>query len=175
MKKQMFVVCSLLLIAGCNNSPKQSVAAQNQAESLNKSSFKGNIAHQTIQYRIDSDQYGVVIVQKGGITSREAKQFAMEKAAFLTRQNNYRYFTIELEEKVLATDFQVRKGENLQVPRNMYYELIQSSNFGKGSIDENNNIPVAALYPAYKMVIRCYKEKPIAGAIDARELPVNYR
>jgi len=180
----MLFICSLLLIAGCNNSPKQTLGIQPQTENATKLSKSGqaarscskcNLSRQTIQYRIDSSQYAVVVVQKGGVTSRDAKQYAMEKAAAMARQNNFRYFTVELEEKVFATDAQSRRGSDIQMPRNMYYELIQSDNFGKAPMVKGSNGSVVATYPAYRMVIKCYKERPIAGAIDVRELPVNYR
>lgn len=121
---------------------------------------------QAIEYRVQGNQYGVVIVQDQGISDAEAKKQAMQRAAQLTQKNNYRYFEVEKEEKVQVASTKNSAYSNPSMPSNLYYGLIQSDNFGRdGSSDQN--LSQTGLYPAFRIIFRCYQEKPSSDAIDS--------
>jgi len=121
---------------------------------------------QTIQYQISETEFGVVVIQKDGMTQQEARKIAIQKAAETAQKYSYRYFVIESEGEVVATDTNQRQKAEQQMPRNMYYELFQSDNFGRYPMDQNT-IPESSLYPGYRIVFKCTNSRPPAGGIDS--------
>jgi len=119
-----------------------------------------------IQYQISSEEFGVVVVQKEGMSEKDAKNYAMQKAAETAQKYNYQYFVIQTEGQVMVTNTKSSQTPEQQMPRNMYYELFQSDNFGRQPMDQNT-IPQAGLYPAYRIVFKCSKSMPVSGGIDA--------
>ncbi|MBS0606768.1 MAG: hypothetical protein KF898_06080 [Parachlamydiales bacterium] len=124
---------------------------------------------QTIEYQMDKDQYAVVIVQTQEMSDEEAKKFALQKAAEKTRSQNLRYFTIESEGKVQAMRSSSTADDNSPSPRNMYYELIQSGNFGRDRF-EDERVPQENVYSGYRIVFKCYSEKPNSEAVDVCDI-----
>ncbi len=117
----------------------------------------------TIEYRIEDGSYAIVVPQKEGCSQEQAKQLAMKRAAELAKSYNYRYFTVEHEGPVQVARTTQSPGAN--APRNLYYESIQSGNFGREQImQESQQYP--QILPAYKIIIQCYQDHPPASAID---------
>jgi len=119
-----------------------------------------------IQYQINSEEFGVVAVQKEGMSDEDVKNYAMQKAAETARKYDYQYFVIQTEGPVMVTDAKQSHKPDQPIPHNMYYELFQSDNFGKNPMYQNT-IPQAGIYPAYRIVFRVYKSMPASGGIDA--------
>jgi len=120
----------------------------------------------TIEYRIEDGSYAIVVPQQEGFSQEQTKQLAMKKAAELAKSYGYRYFSVEQERTVQVARTNQSPGAN--APRNLYYEAIQSENFGREQImQESQQYP--ELLPAYKLIIQCYKDNPPASAIDVCE------
>ncbi len=146
MKKTALWISGLLLLAACGGDDPSD--------------------KQTIQYQVGPDQYAVVIVQEEGMTDAAVKEMALKKAAQLTLDKNFRYFTVESEGQVLAM---TPSGSNYQAPRNLYYELIQSGNFSRDQFTEGQGVQTQS-YPGYRVLIKCYKNSPGPSATDACSL-----
>ncbi len=123
---------------------------------------------QIIEYELDSDQYAVVVVRADGMSEEEAKTLAMKKVAKKTRDHQKRYFTVEKEGEVQAMLSSGTAYDTPPPPRNMYYELIQSNDFGRDRF-EDERMPQENLYPAYRIIFKCYADNP-GGAVDACDL-----
>jgi len=140
------------LCAGCKNDSKNLASADQQ----------------TIEYQVDDNEYAVVIVRSEDMSEEQAKELAMQKAAEKTRDQKLRYFTIESEGQVQA----MRSGKSSDdpsPPSNMYYDLIQSNNFGRDRF-EDQQFPDGNIYPAYRIIFKCYQEKPGEKAVDACDI-----
>jgi len=129
------------------------------------SSLADTIGDQTIHYQVEGNKYAVVIVEDG-VSQKEAKEYAMKKAAEVARDNGYRYFTIESEGEVAVAKSEKDFPSEQSMPRNLYYELIQSGNFGRDRVTSGDVAPVG-MYNGYRMVFSCYKEAPSGRAVDA--------
>ena len=121
---------------------------------------------QMIEYKIDDNEYAIVVVQSEGVDQESAKQLAMQKAAQKTQGQKLRYFTIESEGNVQAMNATGTAYDNPAPPRNLYYELIQSGNFGRDKV-EDQRIPQEGVYQAYRIIFKCYAQKPSEKAIDS--------
>jgi thiamine biosynthesis lipoprotein ApbE len=147
MKRYFFLLIPFIALVACQNDPPTH-------------------DHQAIEYQVENNEYGVVIVQGEGVDDAEAKRQALQRAAQLAQKNNYRYFEVVKEEKVQVASTNNSAYSNPSMPSNMYYDLIQSDNFGRdGSSDQN--LSQTGLYPAYRIIFRCYQEKPSSDAIDS--------
>ncbi len=151
MKYAGFLVCLCLALSGCKDSSVGETLADAQA----------------IEYQIKDNEYAVVVLQKAGMTEEQTKQLALQKAAEKTRDQKYRYFTIESQEKVHAMSGS--GGAYDSPPQNMYYELFQSGDYGRDRFDDESS-PQENIYPGYRIVFKCYQEKPSYKAIDACEV-----
>jgi hypothetical protein len=142
MKHTLPILTIFLLLGGC---------AQSQPDT--------DFAQYSIESRIGDAQYEVVIVEDDGISRREAGQYAMQRAADVTRSNGYRYFVIEDEGQVI-----VFKGSGMseEVPQNMYYSMVQE---GSSYYEPTKSQQIKKL-PAYRIRFACYEEKPSRHAID---------
>ncbi len=152
MKISHLFVLACILCAGCKNDSGNLASAEQQ----------------TIEYQTDDNQYAIVIVRSGEMNEEQAKELAIQKAAEKTRDQKLRYFTIESEDQVQA----MRSGKSSNPPpspSNMYYELIQSNNFGRDRF-EDQQVLDADIYPAYRIVFKCYQEKPGESAVDACDI-----
>ena len=147
MKKSVLWISTLLLLAACGGG-EQTLADGDR---------------QTIQYQMGQDQYAVVIVQEQGMSDDAVKQLAMQKAAQLTLDKNYRYFTVESEGQVMAMS---PSGSNYQAPRNLYYELIQSNDFSRDQFSDSQANQTQT-HSGFRIVIKCYQNSPGGKAIDA--------
>lgn len=124
---------------------------------------------QVIDYQIKDNEYAVVFLQSDGMTDEQVKQLALQKAAEKTQKLKYRYFTIESQEKVLAMSGSGGAYDNASPPQNMYYELFQSGDYGRDRF-ENESSPQENVSSGYRIIFKCYKEKPHEKAIDACEV-----
>ena len=152
MKFPLFLMGSVLLLASCKNDSSQLATADNQV----------------IEYKMDNNQYAVIVVQAGGMSEDDVKALAMKKAAEKTRDQKMRYFTVESEDHVQAMSSTNTAYDNPSPQRNMYYEMIQSDNFGRDRFQDERN-PQENTYPAYRVIFKCYQDKPSGGAKDACE------
>jgi hypothetical protein len=122
---------------------------------------------EAIEYRIEDGSYAIVVPQKEGCSQEQTKQLAMRKAAELAKSYNYRYFVVQKESTVQVARTNQSSGAN--APRNLYYESIQSGNFGREQImQESQQYP--QLLPAYKIIIQCYTNNPPPTAVDVCEM-----
>lgn len=118
-----------------------------------------------IEYQMKGNQYSVIVVQDGGLSQSEAKQAALKKAAQMTQNNSRRYFVVESEGAVQAMRSS-GSGSNSQMPSNLYYEMVQSGNYGRENFESRGGT-VPEIYPAYRIMFKMYEEKPSRSAIDS--------
>lgn len=142
-----------LFVGGCKNSSAHLAAADRQV----------------IEYQMDDDQYAIVIVRTDGMTEEDARELAMKKAAEKTKDEGKRYFTVEKEGEVQAMTSSGTAYDNPPPPRNMYYELIQSGNFGRDRFEDERGSQ-ENLYPGYRVIFKMYAESPGGKAVDASSL-----
>lgn len=150
MNRSFLIILFCFLLLGCKEASKELAASEEQ----------------TIEYQIDKNKYAIVVVRGEGMSDEDVKGVALRKAAEKTRGEHFRYFTIEKEGQVQAMT-PGNAPDNGQ--RNMYYDLIESDNFGRERFDDEQG-PEANSYPAYRIVFTCYLEKTSEKAIDACDL-----
>ena len=146
MKRILIITSCLAFLASCGNSTPK------------------DLSQYTVDYSIEDNRYGVVVAEDDGISTREAKNYAMQRAAQVAHSHGYRYFTIDRETQVLMT-----KGSNApyneDMPKNLYYSMIQSDNFGKDRMDSSNLTPTEQV-PGYQIEFSCQGEKPSGRSHD---------
>ena len=131
-----------------------------------ESALQQEIKDHTIEYNIDDNKYAVVVVQDEGISSSEAKKYAMQRAAEMTIKNGYRYFVVDSESEVYVAKSNKESPSEPSMPRNIYYELIQSGDFGRDLMPPEDLATVAQC-PGYRVVFSCFNEKASRKAVDA--------
>lgn len=119
----------------------------------------------SIEYHIDGNKYAVVVVEDG-MTESEAREKAMQKAAEVTVAHGYRYFTVESQNEVSVIKSNKEYPSEESMPRNIYYELIQSGNFGREPI-RGGDFSTASMYTGYRILFTCDHEKTSEKAMDA--------
>jgi hypothetical protein len=120
------------------------------------------LAQRTMQYQIDPNKYAVIVIQDD-ISEEIAKKEAMRKAAEMTLANGYRYFVIESESEAMAAR---SNSDNFnRQPANIYYELIQSGNFGRERVDQPQP-PMGEAIPGWRIEFSTYKD-PVTNGVDA--------
>lgn len=159
------LICLLLLFtATCQHSGPQRFAG-------------GVPAAQVVSYPAHSEgQYVILSVQDNGVGPGASKKAAMHKAAEITVQNGYRYFSIVSEKDVRVAKTSEMQGS--QQPGNLYQELIIEKDFGRKSLEQDGRVATRT-YPAYRLTIECYREKPgFKKSYDAEQLltlaPMNF-
>jgi hypothetical protein len=123
--------------------------------------------------KVMSSQLGAnrfsVIVVIDEISPSAAKNMAKQRAAEVTVENGYRYFTMEDESEV-----QVVKAQDLGYQRfggNAYQEVIMQRNFGRDQVSGRNQMsPQATNYQAIRVVFSAFKDKPKGPSVDACKL-----
>lgn len=149
MKYTVFTLCALsLFVGGCKNTSAHLAASDRQV----------------IEYQMDDDQYAIVIVRTEDMSEEDARNLAMQKAAEKTKDEGKRYFTVEKEGEVQAMTSSGTAYDNPPPPRNMYYELIQSGNFGRDRFEDERGSQ-ESLYPAYRVIFKMYSDNPGGKAI----------
>jgi hypothetical protein len=129
-----------------------------------RSSSLDTIADQTIDYQVKGNQYAVVIVEDG-VSQDQAKKYAMQKAAEVAKENGYNYFKVDSEGEVAVAKSEKQFPSEQSQPRNLYYELIQSGNFGRERVTPGDIAPTG-MYNGYRIVFSCYKEAPSGRSED---------
>ena len=112
MKKHLLLAAVALLIGACSPSAPKNLAADQ------------------MEYKLEGDQYAVVVVQEDNMSKSEVKKRARIRAAQMTVKNGYRYFEIISEENVKV----VNPNSEQPMPGNLYQELIIQDNFGQESL-----------------------------------------
>lgn len=125
------------------------------------------ISDQTIQYHIEENQYAVVVVEDK-ISETEAKGHALKKAAEIAKENGYQYFKIESEGEVMVAKTEKKFPSEQSMPRNLYYELIQSGNFGRNPVTSGDEVPTG-IFRGYRLIFSCYKEAPLGKSYNVCE------
>ncbi len=123
------------------------------------------LADRTIQYQIEGNRYAVVVAEDG-ISEGQAKEEAVKRAAQVAVDNGYRYFVVDSESEVSMMKSNQGFPSPGSRPTNLYYELIQSGNFGREPIDQPQP-SMENLYSGWRIQFSCYKERPSRKAIDA--------
>jgi hypothetical protein len=144
------LVCFAIVLCACTNSKP----------------LKPICLDQVIEYSIDHDQQAVIVVMDG-ISLREAKKLAQQRAAELTISQGGRYFTIDQEEETRMIQSKDLPGSQ-KAPGNLYEELIIQKDFGRSRVDRGGQMSKA--YPAFRLIFTPYREKPNGSAIDACRL-----
>lgn len=142
-----------ILVTSCKNTSAKNLLVNNQL----------------IEYELDKETYAIVVVREEGMSAEEAKKKAMEKAAEKTQEGHRRYFTVESEGEVQAVSATGSAYDGSHPPRNMYYELIQSDNFGRDRF-EDERTPQEGVYPAYRIIFKCYLNRPSSEAVDSCDI-----
>jgi len=123
---------------------------------------------QVISYAQGDNRFVVLVVQDNGVTRAQAKRAAREKAAQVTLDNGYRYFTVESEREVQVTKTDRPPGADM--PTNLYQEQIIEGGFGRETLERQGPYPTET-YPAIRLTFACYQDKPFfRNAIDAKAL-----
>ena len=126
-----------------------------------KSSSPKNLDKYTIDYEIEQSRYAVVVVEDEGISRKSAKEWARQCAAEIAHKHGFRYFIIDQESEV----FVLKTSETFSdqnMPRNLYYSMIQSNGFerpGAGVVELNPSSQT----PGYRIEFSCQEEKPTSG------------
>ena len=144
MKRLITAFSFLVLCAGCQDS--------NTAD----------MDQYTMDYSIEKNKYGVVVAEDNGVSRSEAKKYAMQRAAEVAHDHGYRYFTIDNESQVMV--MRTEQGSN-GAPTNIYYELIQSDNFGRDRLQSSEMNPSQTI-PGYQIEFSCQENKPSGRHYD---------
>ena len=110
---------------------------------------------QLIDYPIKTDQYVIVVTEEGGMSPSRARKMALQRAAELTLESGYRYYSIELEEKT-----EVVKSGDLGLDN---IKAGESRNSSQKLVPNTGEMVI----PALRVMIKCYKEKPDKNSYDA--------
>jgi len=135
MKTTVYFITLSFLLSACGNPP---------------------IAQNPLEYRVDEQTYVIVVPLENGTSDAEARQEALKRAAEIAEGEGYQYITIEKEQKVTIVAAK-RPPSNQGVPKNLYEQQTQPQNFGQ---DRPLGNPIPSSSPAYKVVFKCYKDKP---------------
>ena len=128
--------------------------------------WNGEIAqNQVLEYQTDDTEFAVVVVQDG-ISGSQAQKMARQRAAEITVQNGYRYFTIDSEQATEITQPDPNWANTQAFPTNLYQEKIVEKDFGKQSI-QNQAGPDINTYPAFRLTFTVHKTKPLGRSVDA--------
>lgn len=123
-------------------------------------------ASQIIDYSLQSQQHVIIVVEDNGVSKSKAMAVARKRAAQVTLDTGYQYFTI-----LSASEVQVTKAGtagDIKTPSNIYQELIMQKQFGREV--PAGEPPYPDLYPAVRIVIECHQDKPLMGkSINAKE------
>jgi len=111
-----------------------------------------------------SREFILIYVNKSKISRSKARKKALQKAAEVTVDEGYRYFTIDEERVVQIAS---SNGNYEEQPRNYYQEKIIESDFGSNREARSKTLPSTRVYSGYKIKISCYKQKPFKKAKDA--------
>ncbi len=150
-----FLFVFLLLASGCQNLTKWPNPAP---------------ASQVYSYPLQDQQYVILVVEDDGVDEERAKKAAMQKAAQVSLDNGYRYFSI-LSEKTIEV-VKLSGGKTSQVPGNLYQEKIIEKDFSKKALEQDSSFP-SGTYPAYRLEIECYPKKPMMKkSYDAKQFAV---
>src|SRR4051812_35337958 len=114
------------------------------------------LADRTMQYQIKDNKYAVIVIEDN-LSEERAKEQAMRKAAEMTVTKGDRYFVIESQGHVAAMKSNTEFGNSNSGPSNIYYELIQSGNFGRERTDQVEPSEEGT-YPAWRIEFSTYKE-----------------
>lgn len=125
------------------------------------------LADQTIQYQVNNNQYAVIVVEDE-ISKEDAKKYAMQQAAETAKKNGYHYFKVESEGEVAVAKSDKQFPGAQSQPRNLYYEMIQSGNFGRERLSPDET-PSSGMYQGYRIIFSCYKEPPSGKSEDVCE------
>jgi hypothetical protein len=119
-----------------------------------------------IEYQVSDNEYAVVIVQEKGMSEGAARKAAKQRAAELTVEHGYRYFTIEKEQKTQVVQSDKSWPDNKGFYNNMYQELIIEEDFGRASLARQGG-PSAQTYPATRVVFKMFVDKPAGKSYNA--------
>lgn len=117
-----------------------------------------------LEYRVQGDQYAVVIVREGGMSEKDARKLAHQRAAEITVDHGNQYFIVNSETKVevLASD----EDGSTSFNKNLYQEKIIQGDFGKEQLNQSE-APSANMTPALRIIFTMYSEKPAFRSMDA--------
>lgn len=117
-----------------------------------------------VEYRITSDKYSVIFINRDNAPQGEARKSALEYAAETAKKNGYRYFKIQEEQKVM-----VAHSEPYDQPEwdNLYEEQIIQGESGVKYFERRTTPESVNIYPGYKVTFQCYKDKPKGSSYDA--------
>jgi hypothetical protein len=113
--------------------------------------------------QIEEGRYSVIYVEAEGESQEEAKRKAVKKAAAVTYDNHYRYFSIESEQTVMVR----YSPPSEEPPLDHYEELIADH---RGYVITSSSLERSEFYPGMKIIFQCYTNNPPNGAIDSCSL-----
>ncbi|MGH2612754.1 MAG: hypothetical protein ACRDFB_06850 [Rhabdochlamydiaceae bacterium] len=146
MNRIITIFAFLMLCSGCKDSDPQGMDKY------------------TIEYSIDKHQFGVVVAEDGGVSKKKAQTYALQRAAQVAHDHGYRYFVIHRESQVVVMKTE-KRSPHQDMPTNIYYELIQSDNFGRDRLQAPEMNPSNQI-PAYQIEFACQESKPSSQHYD---------
>ena len=148
MKTLFRVIVFLLFVCGC------------------RSNSNVDISNRFITYKLDGNRYAVVYVAVEKTSLSQSRDYALKKAAELTRDSGYRYFKVDSDEEVMIAH-KAPTPDTHEFHQNLYEELIIQQDFGRNPYAPGEYPQNPRLFPGRKLTITCYEEDPGKGAIDA--------
>ena len=139
----IFYFLAAALIAGCSPTPKQ------------KGSLIADDSSVTKEYRLDDNQFAIIVIQKKGMSKADVKKLAMQRAAQITLEQGSRYFVILKEQ-----DINILEAPNNQKPQSNLYEekILNKDTRGDGIVTLNPSSGTPQ--PGLRLTIQIYQENP---------------
>lgn len=123
-----------------------------------------DFSRKIIEYQVDGNKY-VIVVAEDGLTQNEAQRIALKKASEIAVNKGFQYLAIETENEISVLKSNATPLDD-SGPQNMYYEMVESGNFGRRPIDQQN-LSGVTLYTGWRIMVSFYKEKPEGSPINA--------
>lgn len=115
-----------------------------------------------IEYKVKPGQYAVVVILDETVTLDQARKAARKRAAELAVSGGYRYFLVQSE-----TEMRVMK-QRAMLEKENDEEMYVEGDFGQGQIAVSSTHE--AVFPALRVVIQCFEQKPKCKCIKACKL-----
>jgi hypothetical protein len=111
-----------------------------------------------VKYKMENNQFTIIVVQENNLSYDDAKNIAMKKAAETTKDNNFKYFELKAEDEVTIMLGKSNFPSSYDFPQNLYQEEIVEKGFDRERFIEQgvqDNQP----YPAVRIIIQCLNTK----------------
>lgn len=108
-----------------------------------------------VDYRIQEDRYEILVVERDGISEKEARKMARKRAKALTMEKGYHYYTVDSDEEIV-------------VAKQGWGESAMENFFNKRYMNRDNKLPRKTLL-GIRLRISCYVEEPCCHSFNVSE------